>query len=88
MNAVVQIAEPGAGHRAPELVDRRRVLVSLGGTGDGDPVGGGGVEERDVDLVGGGDFFLLVRGLVADEEEVETIVYASKQVSLGPMKEI
>ena len=72
MHAVSQIAEPGLGALAPDLLDARVVVVARDAlTRDGHPVLVAGVDERDVGL---GRAVLEVVELLAvrigEEEEV------------------
>lgn len=50
MYTITEVAEPRFDSGVPELLDCRTVGGELGDTRDGDPVGCGGVEERDVDV--------------------------------------
>lgn len=49
--------------------------MSLGLAANGDPVRGGWVQEGDVHVINGVELVLLVRRVVADEGEVETLVW-------------
>jgi hypothetical protein len=74
VHAVSQIAEPGLGALAPDLLDARVGVVACDAlAGDGHPVLVAGVEERDVDLWRAVlEVIELLTVGVGEEEEVGT----------------